>query len=445
MSPASGALTNALISNNSWGYSGDNAYDLAAASYDAATRDALPEVTGSQPVLFVFAAGNDGYNGHNGANGDNDGGGGTPDTIVSPGTAKNVITVGALEQLRNITNIVTDLDGNGEPGMAAADGPRLSGRVLFEPGQRRHRHRGRLRAFQAGRGRAGIFCPLDAFNNEWATNVYYNPTNHTDQTYTGQSVDQSNIQYYSILVPQNAVSVAVEIQTNTSSPSPFPTNLQIYVSQYNYPDPTQPQGPDNYDFATYDDEVMIPPDPDGTGAYLTQIQGTGFNYAVFNTNSQTVNYNLSTDVATTNDLGNYYSVLEGMNDSLGGYYRYESGTSMAAADVSGTLALMEDFFHQHAADQSQPGAAEGDAHQRRAARRRRVYNLQVNNTINYEGWGADQPAQLAAADDARRISASTCRPPFSSRTRARPTRWPPATASRSPSMFPPTGRHCPCA
>ena len=74
------ALANALISNNSWGY-GNNGYDLAAASYDAATRDALSEVTGSQPVLFVFAAGNDGYIGDNGGNGGNDGNGGTPDTI----------------------------------------------------------------------------------------------------------------------------------------------------------------------------------------------------------------------------------------------------------------------------------------------------------------------------------------------------------------------------
>ena len=74
------ALTNALISNNSWNYDGDSAYDLAAASYDAAVRDALPEVTGSQPVLFVFSAGNDG-------NGDDttDPGSGTPDSIESPG------------------------------------------------------------------------------------------------------------------------------------------------------------------------------------------------------------------------------------------------------------------------------------------------------------------------------------------------------------------------
>ena len=69
------ALTNALISNNSWNYGGDSAYDLEAASYDAAVRDALPLVTGSQPVLFVFSAGNEG-------NGDDatDPGSGTPDT-----------------------------------------------------------------------------------------------------------------------------------------------------------------------------------------------------------------------------------------------------------------------------------------------------------------------------------------------------------------------------
>ena len=40
------AQTNALISNNSWNYVSDNTYDLAAASYDAAVRDALPEASG---------------------------------------------------------------------------------------------------------------------------------------------------------------------------------------------------------------------------------------------------------------------------------------------------------------------------------------------------------------------------------------------------------------
>jgi subtilisin family serine protease len=72
----SAAEVNALISNNSWG-NGDSDYDLEAANYDAATRDALPFVSGAKPVLFVFAAG-DNYNGS------------TADTIQSPGTAKDV-------------------------------------------------------------------------------------------------------------------------------------------------------------------------------------------------------------------------------------------------------------------------------------------------------------------------------------------------------------------
>ena len=94
---SSAALTNALISNNSWGYLQTFEYDDSAASFDAAVRDSLPEVSGSQPVLFVFAAGNEGA-------GNNNGTFGIADSISSPGTAKNVITVGALEQLRNITN-----------------------------------------------------------------------------------------------------------------------------------------------------------------------------------------------------------------------------------------------------------------------------------------------------------------------------------------------------
>ena len=58
-------------------------------------RDALPAVSGSQPLLMVFSAGNAG-------GGDNSGRlGPSADTVETPGTAKNVITVGAIEQLRN--------------------------------------------------------------------------------------------------------------------------------------------------------------------------------------------------------------------------------------------------------------------------------------------------------------------------------------------------------
>ncbi|HVY71246.1 MAG TPA: S8 family serine peptidase, partial [Verrucomicrobiae bacterium] len=93
------ARTNAFVSNNSWGYPGVNNYGSVSASYDAAVRDALPTVTGSQPLLYVFSAGNSGE-------GDNGGQGGIPGSVTQPGTGKNVITVGATENLRQLTNTV---------------------------------------------------------------------------------------------------------------------------------------------------------------------------------------------------------------------------------------------------------------------------------------------------------------------------------------------------
>ncbi len=93
-----------LISNNSWVYDSFE-YSSHSASFDAAVRDAAPGVTGDQPVLYVFAAGNAGDGGDNGI-------GGSADSINSPANAKNVITVGALESLRNITNsIVFETNG----------------------------------------------------------------------------------------------------------------------------------------------------------------------------------------------------------------------------------------------------------------------------------------------------------------------------------------------
>jgi Subtilase family/Viral BACON domain len=72
------------ISSNSWGFTNLFRYDSNAQSYDAIVRDAQT-AAGLQQLTVVFAAGNDG----SGAN-----------TVGSPGTAKNVICVGASENVR---------------------------------------------------------------------------------------------------------------------------------------------------------------------------------------------------------------------------------------------------------------------------------------------------------------------------------------------------------
>lgn len=94
----------ARISNNSWG-NGTNVYDAAAQEIDALTRDARPQAEGNQEMLFVFAAGNDGAGGH----------------IGSPGTAKNVITVGASENYRPEGTDSCNLDGQGAIGPDGAN------------------------------------------------------------------------------------------------------------------------------------------------------------------------------------------------------------------------------------------------------------------------------------------------------------------------------------
>jgi subtilisin family serine protease/subtilisin-like proprotein convertase family protein len=95
-----------LISNNSWGYVGATEYDSSAARYDEAVRDAVPGMTNSQPVIYVFAAGNSGEGSDNGLNGD-------ANSLSSPATAKNVISVGAIETFRFLTNEFVIDNGDG--------------------------------------------------------------------------------------------------------------------------------------------------------------------------------------------------------------------------------------------------------------------------------------------------------------------------------------------
>lgn len=94
----------ARVSNNSWG-NGSNVYDSTAQEYDARVRDAQPGTAGNQEMVIVFSAGNNGAGGH----------------ISSPGTGKNVITVGASENYRPEGTDSCNLDGQGAIGPEGAD------------------------------------------------------------------------------------------------------------------------------------------------------------------------------------------------------------------------------------------------------------------------------------------------------------------------------------
>jgi hypothetical protein len=133
-----------------------------------------------------------------------------------------------------------------------------------------------------------------------------------------------------IFVQDNAVQLTLTASAENG------VNLPIFVRQA-APPVLEPGG---FDFVRTN-QVTIPPD----GGSLSPL-GESWYYGVGNVSTGVVTFVARTDMVVTNDNGNYFQVLSNLNNQLGPYYRYESGSSMAAAGVSGTLALMQEFFEQ---------------------------------------------------------------------------------------------------
>src|SRR5205807_347818 len=83
---------------------------------------------------------------------------------------------------------------------------------------------------------------------------------------------------------------------------------------------------------------------------------------------------------------NYVDVLSNLVSSLGLFYQFESGTSLAAANVSGLLALMQEFFEQRLAVTNSPALMK--ALLINGARSLGApYDFQSRSSTNSQGWG----------------------------------------------------------
>lgn len=259
--------TNSLISNNSWVYAGTTDYDSSAARYDAATRDAVAGETGEQPVLYVFAAGN-------GGNGDDNGEGGTAGSIYSPGTAKNVLTVGALELARFITN--------------------------------------------------------------------------SYETYTYETNDLD------------------EVITTTNHVAPYLPATDSFDQVANF------SSRGNVGIGLEGSYGRFKPDVVAPGTFLVSTRSRGWEVDD--------HYSTNQPDATFKDA----------NAPLGDEYRYASGSTFAAATVSGMLALVQEFFEREAPEKLKqaPSPALLKALVINASQSlENYYDRNPNTLINYQGWG----------------------------------------------------------
>ena len=178
------------------------------------------------------------------------------------------------------------------------------------------------------------------------------------------------------------------------------------------------------------DQVSIPPDG-GRPIIFKQYKTAGFQLCRQQHTSNPINYDLTTDVITTNNHGNYFLVLSNLNNRLAetnrspallplrNRHEHVGGGRVGRAGVDAGL------FHQHAANHAQPGAAQGHAHQRRAADGELRFR-KSRTTINFEGWGLINLPDSLPPGVTNLIRHAPV--PASSLIKARPTRWPPATA-----------------
>ena len=350
--------TNPLISNNSWGYRLQFDYDTAAATYDAATRDAIPDEPGSQPLLFVFAAGNEG-------NGNDVGQGGEPGTITSPGTSKNGITVGAIDSPRYITNEVPYLDGNQIVTNALWLGETDSDDEVAPFSSRGNVGLG-IEGL-TGRFKPDVVAPgaFIASTRASGWTPQFLATNEIVNVIREQVVTPDAWNDYSIQVPANTTKLIIETRPPASSSDPLP-RLRIFARYGDFPEPL--------DFRGFNRAEITDP-----------REGTWF-YSIGNNTASNVNFNVFTKLVLVTTEQDYLDTIADLNEPLAPDYRFASGTSSAAANISGLLALVQQFFEQTLQKPYSPALLKAllinRAHSLSPA-----YDLQTRRAINYQGWG----------------------------------------------------------
>lgn len=349
------AATNAIISNNSWSYGNSGSYSLASASWDAAVRDALPGQEGSQPLITVFAAGNSSIAG-----------------VDAPATAKNVITVGAIENMRVITNLVTVIEDGITNifapwlGLTDTNNEVAAFSAIGNVGRRREGSSGRFKPDVVA---PGTFV-VSTRAKRWVqpTNLFSVIADEIPQV----RLRPGEIKDFVADVPKNGVRLEILLVGDPAIPGGGLPPIPIYVQPGGPPAP--PGGFVNTNQAVVDPLSPVP---------------EFWHFSVENIQSYDLRFDIRYFITVTNNPGNEPEVFYNLNNELGDppvpLYRYETGTSMAAPAVSGVLALMQQYFQRNGISNS---PALMKALLINGARTvNDAYDFNTDSALNGQGWG----------------------------------------------------------
>src|SRR5690606_17306724 len=159
----------------------------------------------------------------NSGDGSDSGLSGTAGSVLSPATAKNVLSVGAVELPRDITNVVEKISNGFTNTSTPWRGATSSGNQVASFSGRGNvgvRVEGDF-----GRVKPDVVAPgtfvISARSSQWDEDEYYNPTNYFYAAISGQVVTNNGFNVYGIFLPENAVGFTIELEPNIDSPVPF--------------------------------------------------------------------------------------------------------------------------------------------------------------------------------------------------------------------------------
>ncbi|MBO7107870.1 MAG: S8 family serine peptidase, partial [Verrucomicrobia bacterium] len=227
------------------------------------------------------------------------------------------------------------------------------------------------------------------------------------QLYSDQFLDYGATNNYAFFGQTNLVGLKIDVIASTNTDTMVVPDVKIYLTKGARPTLYDYVGDNSYSTnfvvnANVDKEDESGNDNIPAEGEAGWSSGYGDWYlSLVGLDLMTTSYDLVITLEMTygDEEKAYYEDLASASEKLGEYYRYESGTSMAAAAVTGSLLLVQEFFETYApAGVTTPSPALLKAlliNGSNPAGNR--YSRKEPYGVNYQGWGVPNMTNIIPA------------------------------------------------